>query len=780
MPRRKDIGLSRRRVRDEDETEIGEDGAEVVDDSASEDSGFTDDEFDEDNESEETYSDDETAAAVHDSTKHPGVNGSTPVAVVEQGRGDTQLMLNGIRNGGDGDGEAVDFDQMGERDNAGGSQAAEGAVVGTPVKKQSDRKSKSRRKTTEPSRSSDQTPSPTPVNETPFERKRREAEEYRKKRESDPSFVPNRGTFFMHDHRSDSGGGNGFRPFGRGRGRNGFNNFARYGLFGVATGLLLGVLLTTIVDSTPDTGGAWKHDMHEEIVAAEREREQQRPQRPQRQGEQRTVPQASQTSQSVPNTTTQHQQQTQPASAPRPANNNHPPNRFFDTTVNKGNVQIRVSLPGMKESKVFDDFSVKIYTKLPYHRPPLRRDKPVRISLPEALPRYIYPAISRSFVFIPRAMRPGGSGFTRGGIVGGGLGPTPRRGSLAGSYRGGIQTSSVYGGTSTHAPSVAMSRRSSIHQDFVRPPISFGNIPAVNPRGQSPSMRPIVRLPPNAPIMGQRDQVPPPHDGAYAPMSAISADGGLITQPQDNAIIAPALDIQPSEPKSAHREHHVSLPMHQPKPQKTVSVENIETPVQYNFANTNYPTPGPYSDGIPTPGYVNPQHNRVPSYPSQPSTTPHSQIPDQAVHARPFQPAYPQPGYYYPVPPHAMYPPPPALHPQPPMPHHIQGPPPPYVPSPAAMPYVPQAQLPGPAMPPPGAPMSETFAQEQNGTVYFYNSSQLYQGGYPQYMPPVAMVPPGSGQPDSQVPGAVHMNGMYYYPQMVPVPMVPQGPVYYG
>ncbi|KAK6332909.1 hypothetical protein TWF696_002928 [Orbilia brochopaga] len=755
MPRRKDIGLSRRRVRDEDETEIGEDGVEVVDDSASEDSGFTDDEFDEDNESEETYSEDEAAAAVHDSTKHPGLNGSATVAVVDQGRGDTQLMLNGIRSGGEGGGEVVDFDRMGEQDDVGDNQTVEGAAAGSSAKKPAEKKSKSRRKTTEASRSSDQTPSPTPVNETPFERKRREAEEYRKKRESDPSFVPNRGTFFMHDHRSDSGGGNGFRPFGRGRGRNGFNNFT----------------------STPDTGGAWKHDMHEEIVAAEREREQQRPQR---QGEQRPVPQASQTSQAVPNTTHQHQQ-SQPASAPRPVTNSHPPTRFFDTTVQKGTVQIRVSLPGVKEPKVFEEFPVKVYTKLPYHRPPLRRDKPVRISLPEALPRYIYPAISRSFVFIPRAMRPGGSGFTRGGIVGGGLGPTPRRGSLAGSYRGGMQTGSVYGGTSTHAPSVAaMSRRSSIHQDYVRPPINFGNIPAVNTRGQSPSMRQMVRLPPNAPIMGQRDQVPLPHDAAFAPMSAISADGGLV-QPQDNAIIAPTSETQPSEPKSAHREHHVPLPMHQPKPQKTVSVENIETPVQYNFANTNYPTPGPYSDGIPTPGYANPQHNRVPSYPSQPSTTPHSQLPDQAVHARPFQPAYPQPGYYYHVPPHAMYPPPPqALHPQPPMPHHIQGPPPPYVPSPAAMPYVPQAQLPGPAMPPPGAPMG-TIAQESNGTVYYYDSSQLFQGGYPPYMPPVAMAPPGSGpQPESQVPGAVQMNGMYYYPQMVPVPMVPQGPVYYG
>lgn len=51
------------------------------------------------------------------------------------------------------------------------------------------------------------------------ERRRREHEEYKKKRDEDPAFVPNRGVFFMHDHRSAAPGQNGFRPFGRGRGR---------------------------------------------------------------------------------------------------------------------------------------------------------------------------------------------------------------------------------------------------------------------------------------------------------------------------------------------------------------------------------------------------------------------------------------------------------------------------------------------------------------------------------------------------------------------------------
>lgn len=55
--------------------------------------------------------------------------------------------------------------------------------------------------------------------ETPLERRRREHEEYKSKRDADPAFVPNRGAFFMHDHRHAGPAANGFRPFGRGRGR---------------------------------------------------------------------------------------------------------------------------------------------------------------------------------------------------------------------------------------------------------------------------------------------------------------------------------------------------------------------------------------------------------------------------------------------------------------------------------------------------------------------------------------------------------------------------------
>lgn len=52
-------------------------------------------------------------------------------------------------------------------------------------------------------------------------RRRQEHEDYKKRRDEDPAFVPNRGSFFMHDHRHAGPAANGFRPFGRGRGRGG-------------------------------------------------------------------------------------------------------------------------------------------------------------------------------------------------------------------------------------------------------------------------------------------------------------------------------------------------------------------------------------------------------------------------------------------------------------------------------------------------------------------------------------------------------------------------------
>lgn len=64
-----------------------------------------------------------------------------------------------------------------------------------------------------------QAPSEIVRQETLAERNRREHQEYLKKRDENPAFVPNRGGFFLHDNRSVAGGVNGVRPLARGRGR---------------------------------------------------------------------------------------------------------------------------------------------------------------------------------------------------------------------------------------------------------------------------------------------------------------------------------------------------------------------------------------------------------------------------------------------------------------------------------------------------------------------------------------------------------------------------------
>lgn len=66
-------------------------------------------------------------------------------------------------------------------------------------------------------------------------RRRNENDDYKRRRDQDPAFVPNRGAFFMHDSRQAPGApGNNFRPFGRGRGRGGRGGFTgnSYGRMG--------------------------------------------------------------------------------------------------------------------------------------------------------------------------------------------------------------------------------------------------------------------------------------------------------------------------------------------------------------------------------------------------------------------------------------------------------------------------------------------------------------------------------------------------------------------
>lgn len=373
-----------------------------------------------------------------------------------------------------------------------------------------------------------------------------------------------------------------------------------------------------------------------------------------------------------------------------------PPNRSFSSTTLVGNVPVVVSLPGMANPIHFSSVPKRLHTRLPQHRPPLRRDKPVRISLPSQPPRYIFPSVERSFIFIPRALRP--NQVSRG------------RGGRGGGWYSGRRPS--YYPNSSYTPSV-VSRRSS----FGMPPSQDG---WPSPAGSVYSRpiiptdpKPVVRLPPPPrPPVG----IPP-----FGPAMAMSL------------------------PHPAYRESRPApIPMHQPRPQKTVSVADIESPAAF-----------PFAFNPPQPQHEQPFHHQVPlpahGPPSQPSATPLSQIPERAIHAPPFQPYnYHQPGFYPPSYPSGMYYPPSG-------PDYAgyngpvgPGASVPNFPGQQAMPY-----LAGEQPPPPG-----TVAHESGGTVYFYDANNMYGGPAPG---------PGSGSGPG---GVVGMGGMmtppgttFYYPQ---------------
>ncbi|KAJ4396565.1 hypothetical protein N0V93_000785 [Gnomoniopsis smithogilvyi] len=547
--------------------------------------------------------------------------------------------------------------------------------------------------------------------EAPFERRRREHEEYRKKRDEDPAFVPNRGAFFMHDHRHAGPAANGFRPFGRGAMRGGRGGGR--GAFGGPFAPVNNQFQPKFLD--PTISAPWAHDMHE-VVA------QPMPVRPPRQ--------SIQPPEGLPNGD---------GHIPTCPPSDTPINRTLSTEKALGNVEIRVFFPGLKEPKSFSGIPMKRYTKLPDHRPPLRRDKPVRISLPDNPPRYIFPAVDRSFIFIPRAMRPNQQrvrGKSRAGF--GSVGGYSRRTSVyGGSYYGSVYTPSLGG----------MSRRSSIAPgDFISPTGSAMSRPIVRlPPLVQPQMPmqmhgppPVFLPPPPPPVEIAAFDTPGPEQQSEAHQEQSETNQASITdlpQPQTHPL--------PQKPMFQETRPGSAIPMHQPRPQKTVSLQNIESPTQQE--NTTQQYQQAFHQQMPpqvASSLSQDAHSRNQPYPSQVSTgTPLSQIPERAIHAAPFQPSVysqppPQPGYYNQS--YQMMPPQPSYYYPPQYSNNM-------TPSAAAPPFYPgaqqnqgmnynqssQGQAPPPQTTDQGGGPSTLVAQDVNGTVYFYDAAQIPT--YPTY-----------------------------------------------
>lgn len=550
----------------------------------------------------------------------------------------------------------------------------------------------------------------------PAERQRREHEEYKKKRDADPAFIPNRGNFFMHDTRGQP---NGQPPpprgvwQSRGRGRGGASVG---GPFSPTTQM-------AHVERAAEQ--LWKHDLHDAI---------------------NEYPQG-QAQPAMPNRALEMTQEPNDSARlfPKPmAPRNQAQHRVisFDKKTLLGTILVRVALSGMKAPVLFSETPVFSYLRLPDHRPPLRRDKPVRVFLPGHTQRYIFPSTERSFVFIPRQNRPNHQSLHRGHY--------PRS---IGGYGYSSRRTSMYGG-SMYPGSVASSRRGSF--------ASISRENAFSPVGAHglPNHRPVVRLPHN----GQH------FSAASTPLGPLSGHHTPVGMP--NYPPPPSAPLQHGTPTTT---------MHQPKPLKNISIAGIESPA----IMPNGPAePQPFQNQLPAHITEQPAfHQQPPPYysprqpyqyaPPQPQTgTPLSGIPEQAIHAQNFQPpSYGQQPYYPQYAPGQSYYYPQAPHGYPSMPMYMAPPPQGYIMPSQQPPPIPAPQ-PAPEQEPPSSSaehrhqqsQSGMVAHESNGMVFYVPASEAQQSE--QYQPAESFIP-SYAVPGLLPPTPAPENQMaYYYPQM--------------
>lgn len=551
--------------------------------------------------------------------------------------------------------------------------------------------------------------------DSPGNRQRREHEDYRRKRDADPAFIPNRGNFFMHDNtRSHHGQSN---PLirsvwsGRGRGRGGGNAGAPF------------MPINQVQPNRP-TEPVWKHDLHDTI---------------------NEEPGISKTA----DMTADQMESARLFPRPNASNYNGPHAKLsFSSTTLVGKVQIRVLLPGMKAPITFSEVPWKQYTRLPDHRPPLRRDKPVRISLPEHVQRYIFPSQERSFIFIPRQMRPNQQGL-------GGANRYQRRiGGVGYSSR----RTSMYGG-SMYAGSIAPSRRSSF--------ASVARDNAFSPVGSfvgMPPTRPVIRLPHGAQPHFSASSTP------LGPLSGHQTPTGM----QVHTFPLPAQPQYQGTPTTT---------VHQPRPQKAISVTGIESPAILQQAQDQQP----FANQLPahmteTPQLPPPYFSPRQQYPYAPAQTgtPLSGIPEQAIHAPSFQPpmmsygpgpyytqySSQQPGYYYPSAP-GGYPAGPMY--VPPQQNYMLSPP-------SAPPMPPQHSSPqqqGPHAPEhehqqhqSSQSQSGMVAHESNGMVFYMPASEASQESQGDNYQPAEGFVPSYAMPGLPPPTPAPEQSYYYPPQM--------------
>lgn len=394
----------------------------------------------------------------------------------------------------------------------------------------------------------------------------------------------------------------------------------------------------------------------------------------------------------------------------------------------------------MKTATMGSELSIKKYIRLPNHRPPLRRDKPVRVFIPALGPRYIFPSMERSFIFIPRQMRPNQRGFGNSNYQ-----------RNAGGYGYSSRRTSMYGG-SMYSASVAPSRRSSIARDTFSP-VSFAS-------GFGGQARPVVRLPHNGQFFSNGTSPAGPLSGHQTPTGQV-----LHTYPLPQNV--PTFNTPMST-------------VHQPRPQKQFSVTGIESPAALHQARSPANDLQPFQNQLPThmaeqQAYSN--HAQVQLYPQQQSytygnqpvqaATPLSGIPENAMNAQQFQ----QPAMYYPQYPsqQGMYYPP-QMHMYMPSSQGYMAP----SQQPPPQPQHEQTRPDSQSQPQDNSAPSGMVAHESNGMVFYLPASEAQQQTTQEhyqpaesFVPSYAMpgLPPPTPAPDAAFYYPVDMNQAMYYPQ---------------
>jgi hypothetical protein len=557
--------------------------------------------------------------------------------------------------------------------------------------------------------------------ERPVDRQKREQQDNKPKRTADPAFIPNRGNFFMHDTRGPANGQGPVPNRGapaRGRGR------------GVPPSAVPSAPLNPPHRQEKASEMPWKHDLHEVINEES-------------QAAAAAAAQSKLAQQYREDSARIFARPVLPAQPPRQAQ--QPATLSFDCTIPMAKGQARVLLPGMKSAVMGSELSIKKYIRLPNHRPPLRRDKPVRVFIPNLGPRYIFPSMDRSFIFIPRQMRPNQRGFGNNNYQRntGGHGYSSRR-------------TSMYGG-SMYSASIAPSRRSSIARDTFSP-VSFAS-------GFGGQSRPVVRLPHNGQFFSNTTSPAGPLSGHQTPTGQVLHTYPL---PQNGPTFNTPLST-----------------VHQPRPQKQFSVTGIESPAALHQARTPaIDEQQPFQNQLPihmAEQQAYPQHPQAHFYPQQPqygysnhinqAGTPLSGIPENTMNAQAFQqqgmyfPQYPAQQNMYYQPPMQMYMPQAQGYMAPPQQASAQSH---HEPAQRA-----ESQQQTPSQQEDAAP-SGMVAHESNGMVFYLPAAEAQQQPTQEhyqpaesFVPSYAMpgLPPPTPAPDTSYYYPMDMSQAMYYPQ---------------